>query len=109
MATTRRDFIKGTAILGGTMLVSPTRGSASPSPSQDWLPAYARLEHVPIDIGVMEKDTDVSISYNIRSHWRDVIIPEVGDCQLIHLSALRSRKYCILVDEQDRPVPPISS
>ena len=44
MPTTRRDFIKGTAVLGGTMLVSPTRASASSFPPAGWVPAYAKLE-----------------------------------------------------------------
>ena len=44
MATTRRNFIKSTAILGGAMLVAPTRASASSYPPKGWLPAYARLE-----------------------------------------------------------------
>jgi len=44
MATTRRDFIKGSAVLGGTLLVPPSRLSATPNFKQGWLPAYGRLE-----------------------------------------------------------------
>jgi putative pyruvate formate lyase activating enzyme len=44
MSTTRRDFIKGSAVFGGAMLLSPTRATAAKYPPEGWLPAYAKLE-----------------------------------------------------------------
>jgi putative pyruvate formate lyase activating enzyme len=44
MDSTRRDFIKRSVVLGGTLLLPPTRLAASPTSREEWLPAYARLE-----------------------------------------------------------------
>ena len=45
MATTRRNFLKGTAVFGGTLFLPPARMGASPILPEDWLPAYGKLEH----------------------------------------------------------------
>ncbi len=44
MPTTRRQFLKSTAVLGGAMLVPATRTGATVASNDDWQPAYARLE-----------------------------------------------------------------
>jgi putative pyruvate formate lyase activating enzyme len=44
MATTRREFVKRTAILSGTALVPKRHLSANRITRQDWMPAYGKLE-----------------------------------------------------------------
>ena len=44
MTTTRREFIKTTAILSGTVLVPDSQLSATPITRQNSMPAYGRLE-----------------------------------------------------------------
>jgi putative pyruvate formate lyase activating enzyme len=44
MATTRRKFLKGTAVAGGVLLLPGTRLRAAPRSPEDWQPAYGRLE-----------------------------------------------------------------
>ena len=43
MASTRRDFLAKSLVLGGTLLVPPAASSASPD-SRKWFPAYGSLE-----------------------------------------------------------------
>jgi putative pyruvate formate lyase activating enzyme len=43
MATTRRDFIAKSLVLGGTLLLPAKRLSATPR-AREWFPAYGRLE-----------------------------------------------------------------
>jgi putative pyruvate formate lyase activating enzyme len=44
MKSTRRDFLKGSVVLGGTLLLPPSRLGATPARQDDWLPAYGQLE-----------------------------------------------------------------
>ncbi|MBW1837829.1 MAG: radical SAM protein [Deltaproteobacteria bacterium] len=44
MAITRRDFIKSSLILGGSLILSPSSLSASKNKKQQWYPAYGKLE-----------------------------------------------------------------
>ena len=44
MATTRRDFLAKSLVVGGTLLVPPERLSAGSRTTGEWFPAYGRLE-----------------------------------------------------------------
>jgi len=44
METTRRDFIKRSLLLGGTLLISPVPLFAKQENEEGWRPAYAKLE-----------------------------------------------------------------
>jgi putative pyruvate formate lyase activating enzyme len=44
MPTTRRDFVKGSLVVGGTLLLPPAALWAESDQREEWLPAYARLE-----------------------------------------------------------------
>ncbi|MFB0507398.1 MAG: radical SAM protein [Thermodesulfobacteriota bacterium] len=44
METTRRDFIKNTLLLGGSLLLSPIPLYAKQEKEERWLPAYEKLE-----------------------------------------------------------------
>ncbi len=44
METTRRDFIKNTLLLGGSLLISPIPLHAKQEKGERWLPAYEKLE-----------------------------------------------------------------
>jgi putative pyruvate formate lyase activating enzyme len=44
MDTTRRDFIKGSLVAGGTLVLPGTPSKATAGTGDGWLPAYGRLE-----------------------------------------------------------------
>ena len=44
MGTTRRDFLKSSVVLGGTLLLPTDRPSTSSARRTEWLPAYGKLE-----------------------------------------------------------------
>jgi putative pyruvate formate lyase activating enzyme len=44
MPTTRRDFLKSSVVLGGTLILPPTRLAASFTKNREWMPAYGQLD-----------------------------------------------------------------
>jgi putative pyruvate formate lyase activating enzyme len=44
MDTTRRDFIKGSLVAGGALVLPPAPSKATSAARDGWLPAYAKLE-----------------------------------------------------------------
>jgi putative pyruvate formate lyase activating enzyme len=57
MDTTRRDFIKGSLVAGGTLVLPPA--PASPDPGEGRLPAYGRLEEEGRLAGRVERASEI--------------------------------------------------